>query len=86
MTNCDPYLRTTREYTVILTVTDNAGVTTNYSQVVRISDTSEASTGFGAGFLKPNEILILLAAIGVTALVLYGIYDTAPVMSSYRNA
>jgi hypothetical protein len=62
------------EYTVILTVTDNAGMNTSYSQVVRIIDDSQASTGFGTGFLKPNEIMILVSALGVMGLVLYGIY------------
>jgi hypothetical protein len=62
------------QYTVTLTVTDNAGMNSSFSQMIQIIDTSQASTGFGAGFLKPNEILILLAVIGVTGLVLYGIY------------
>jgi len=62
------------EYTVMLTVTDNAGMNYSYSQMVRITDGSEASTGFGAGFLQPNDIMILLVAVAVTALVLYCVY------------
>jgi chitodextrinase len=62
------------EYTVTLTVTDNAGMNYSSSQVVRITDSSDASTGAGAGFLKPNDIMILLVALGVTGLVLLFVY------------
>lgn len=62
------------EYTVTLTVTDNAGMNYLFSQVVRITDGSEASTGPGAGFLRPNDIMILLVAIAVTGLVLLFVY------------
>ena len=60
------------EYTVTLTVTDNAGMTYSSSQMVRITSSSEASPG--AGFLKPNDIMILLVAVGVTGLVLLFVY------------
>ncbi len=60
------------EYTVTLTVTDNAGMTYSSSQVVRITSSSEASPG--AGFLKPNDIMILLVAVVVTGLVLLFVY------------
>ena len=67
------------EYTVTLTVTDNAGMDYIYSQVVRITDSSaEISTGSEAGFLRPNDIIILLVAIAVTGLVLLFVYR-------YRN-
>jgi len=62
------------EYTVTLTVTDNAGMDYSYNQVVRIIDDSEASTGTGAGFLRPNDIMILLVAVAITGLVLLFVY------------
>jgi hypothetical protein len=62
------------EYTVTLTVTDNAGMNYSSSQVVRITDSSDASTGGGAGFLRPNDIMIILAAVAVTGLVLLFVY------------
>lgn len=62
------------EYTVTLTVTDNAGMDYSYSQVVRITDGSEASPGLVAGFLRPNDIIILLVAVAVTGLVLLFVY------------
>ncbi len=60
------------EYTVTLTVTDNAGMTYSSSQVVSVTGASAASPG--AGFLKPNDIMILLIAVGVTGLVLLFVY------------
>ncbi len=62
------------EYTVTLTVTDNAGMNQSYSQVVRILDTSEASTGLLGGILQPNDIIILGVVLGITVLVLLFVY------------
>ncbi|MFA5101965.1 MAG: PKD domain-containing protein [Candidatus Thermoplasmatota archaeon] len=61
------------EYTVTLTVTDNAGLTQNYTQLVRIQDSAEASTD-GVGVLFSNEIIIVLLALVATGIVLFLIY------------
>jgi len=62
------------EYTVTLTVTDNAGMNYIYSQVVRIANSADASTGPGAGFLRPNDLMIILVAVAVTGLVVFFVY------------
>jgi chitodextrinase len=62
------------EYTVTLTVTDNAGMNYSSSQVVRITDSSQASTGAGAGFLRPNDLMILLVVATITGLMLLFVY------------
>jgi chitodextrinase len=62
------------EYTVTLTVTDNAGLNYNYSQVVSITDSSQASTGSGAGLLPPNEMMILFVALVVAGLIILFVY------------
>lgn len=62
------------EYTVTLTVTDNAGTHTSFSQVVTIAASSGASTGLGISFLTPNEIMVILVAVAVTGLVLLFVY------------
>lgn len=62
------------EYTVTLTVTDNAGMDYSNSQGLRITDDSKTSPEFVAGFLRPNDIIILLVAIAVTGLVLLFVY------------
>jgi hypothetical protein len=49
-------------------------MTYNYSQVVRITDSSEASTGSGAGLLPPNDMMILFAALVVTGLIILFVY------------
>ena len=64
---------TAGEYMVTLTVTDNAGMNQSFSRLVRITDASQASTGLGFG-LQPNDIIILLTAVGVTGLVLFFVY------------
>jgi hypothetical protein len=61
-------------YTVTLTVLDNAGMSMNYTQMVHITDPSQASTGFGLGLLTPNELLIVLAVVLVMGLALWSIY------------
>lgn len=61
------------EYTVTLTVTDNAGMNQTFSKMVRIIDESQASTGLGLG-LKPNDIMILLVGLGITGLVVFVVY------------
>jgi chitodextrinase len=62
------------EYTVMLTVTDNAGMNYSFSQVVRITASADASTGLGAGFLQPRDIMILVAALVITGLVVAFVY------------
>ena len=64
------------EYTVTLTLTDNAGLTSNTSQIVSIAASSNASTGQGAGFgfIGPNDMIILLVAVAITGLVLLFVY------------
>jgi chitodextrinase len=62
------------DYTVTLTVMDNSGLNTSFSQMIHITDSSQASTGFGFSFLKPGDFLIILAAILVTGLVILFLY------------
>jgi chitodextrinase len=62
------------EYTVTLTVTDNAGLNYSYSQMVSITDSSQASTGSGAGLLPPNQMIILCVALVVMGLILLFVY------------
>ena len=62
------------EYTVTLTVTDNAGLNYSYDQMVSITDSSQASIPTGGGFLRPNDIMILLVVVAITGLVLLFVY------------
>lgn len=62
------------EYTVTLTVTDNAGMNYSSSQVVSIAASSDASTGKGIPILQPNDIIIILVAVAITGLVVLFVY------------
>jgi energy-converting hydrogenase Eha subunit E len=62
------------QYIVILTIIDNAGMNSSFSQTVNILDTSAASTGFGLELLTPNEMMILMCAIGILCVMLYSLY------------
>ncbi len=62
------------DYTVTLTVIDNQGMKYSSAQMVQIMDASEGSTGLFGGILQPNDILLLLALVGVIGLVLLIVY------------
>jgi PKD repeat protein len=62
------------EYTVTLTVTDNACMTFSSSQVVTIAASSDAIAGKGTPLLQPNDIMILFVALVVTGLILLFVY------------
>jgi hypothetical protein len=58
------------EYTVTLTVTDNAGMTFRISQVVSIAAGSVVPTEDGADFLQSTSSAIILITAAVTFLIL----------------
>ncbi|MBE3136943.1 MAG: PKD domain-containing protein [Thermoplasmata archaeon] len=62
------------EYTVTLTVTDNAGMTFRTSQVVSIAAGSLVPTEKGNDFLQSNSSAIILIIAAVTFLILFLVF------------
>jgi chitodextrinase len=74
-------------YTVILTVTDNSGLTANSSQVLSVASVTGASTGGDFGFLSlfpPLDVLLLIIVVIMIAVgaLLYSRYRPQKVLVS----